>query len=1054
MNHRVANQQNRSKLARARAAGGVVALVLALGATASPDRTLRIDCSHPGPIELSLAPTERVLRLALAPSQRAWLWIEESGQDLRISADDSVDEKRLQLPPRYGLSLLSFDGARTIDIERLLENSAAARVRVGLECAPPAHALNAWLDAADALTRHFGGGLGSLRGQALPASVDTLIEQAPSPRWRAFALHIRAQWLLLAGLSADAAPAFIEAAAAWETVGAREQAASARVAAAENLRLAAQGAEAIALSRAAPAAPEAGHYFGVRLEAARCGAQFDAGELEAAALCYAWVQDAFAALGEPLEAANSAINEADLLRRRGEHRQARSRVLQALTALSGPQSEAVRGRAELSLAETAAQQGDTQEVLTRLQRAQLSFDAAGETRWQAHVLRRLAAVLLELGGDADAQLALNAAQALLDPVHAPIPFASGQLLQARLLRAEGLPADSLPLIEEASAAARAGSQRELLNLALLEQAAAHIELGSPALALAALDALQEPSARERLRADYYRALTGDTALSPALIDLAFAPIAGDDDATPESVPLGLSERIEMQRRAAQALAAAGRTRDAQARLLDSARALSALRLRSGNPLLAQALEGLIVRLRGSAIELLVRESGDLKEREARPETQRLILDWLALTLPIEHGRQTTAASALDAEIGRLLLGDPAAASGSALLAALATSAPDILEPPFAAEDLRASFAVQAPLLVLLAGEQHGLSVVWRTGAVRLRVLEDLPELRAAARTLSALAQSPQAPVQTVQNAAAELASRLQLAAAFGDNPTLHVLAEGLALQVEWSLLPDDSGEALGGGRPIRLLQPSAAHSRIEPSLPVQLLQAAQWQNAAAADGIRGDPRLPALQAAAAESALIRTALPGRSVEPQPLAQRQTLLDALAHADAWLHVSAHGHLQPGLLAGSGLWLDPSEPGAAPQYMSALDVQAIGVRAGHVVLNACQLAATETASGSLRASQTSFAHSLVRAGAEHVIAARWPVSDSASHVWVPAYYRALQAQADSGEALDPGAALHAAQRALQRSRAFRHPFHWGAWVHLQRLPLIRATAPGHALPNASP
>jgi CHAT domain-containing protein len=69
-------------------------------------------------------------------------------------------------------------------------------------------------------------------------------------------------------------------------------------------------------------------------------------------------------------------------------------------------------------------------------------------------------------------------------------------------------------------------------------------------------------------------------------------------------------------------------------------------------------------------------------------------------------------------------------------------------------------------------------------------------------------------------------------------------------------------------------------------------------------------------------------------------------------------------------------------------------------------------------------------------------------------VPAYYRALQAQADSGEALDPGAALHAAQRALQRSRAFRHPFHWGAWVHLQRLPLIRATAPGHALPNASP
>jgi hypothetical protein len=1038
----------------ARAAFGLAALLLALAAPASPTRELQLDCANSVPVELTLAPAERRLQLTLSPTARAWLWIEEAGQDLRLTAADGIDEKRLQLPPRYGLSLLSFEGSRDISIERLLDNDSAARVHLGLECQRPAAALLDWLSAADSLTRHFGGGLGSLRGQPVPSDMQTLIEQAPAPRWRAFALHGRAQWLLLAGLSAEATPAFIDAAAAWDAVGARAQAAAARVAAAETLRLAARGAEAIALSRAAPGAPDPTHYFGVRLEAARCGALFEAGALDAAAPCYAWVQDAFAALGEPLEAANSAINEADLLRREGEYGRARSRVLQALEALNGPQSDAVRGRAELSLAETAAQQGDTREVLQRLQLAQRHLHAAGESRWQAHVLRRLATVLLELGSSADAQLAVDAAQALLDPAQAPLPFASGQLVQARLLRAGGRPDDALALLKASLAAAQAGSQRELLNLALLEQAAVYLDLGQPARALATLDALQAPSARERARADHYRALANDAPPSAALIAHAFDGTFGEAATAPQSPMLGLSERIDVQRLAAHALATANRSREAQARLLASAQALSALRLRSGNPLLADALDGLIIRLRGAAIELLSRAPGTDADSRASAEIEALVLDWLVLTLPLAHGRPVSVADALDAEIGRLLLGEPSAASSSALLAALAVEMPASADASFTAKDLRASFVAQAPLRILLAGEQHALSLQWQTEGVRLQVVEDLPGLRTDMRALSALAQSPQSSLHSLQGAAAALAARLRLEPADDAAGALHVLADGLALQVEWSLLPDGSGEGSGSRRPIRLLQPAVADSRLQPWPTVQLLQAAQWQNAPAADGSRGDARLPALQAAAAESALIRSALPGRSVDPRPLAEREALLKALASRDGWLHISAHGQLQPGLLAGSGLWLDPAEPGAAPQYMSALDARARGVRASHVVLNACQLAANAPASAGLQASQTSFAHSLVAAGAEHVIAARWPVSDSASHVWVPAYYRALQAQADSGQALDPGAALLAAQRALQRSRAFRHPFHWGAWVHLQRLPLIQAAAPGPAPHTGSP
>lgn len=1056
MNRRVAEPKSRpaSVSHRARAAFGAAALLLALAASASPTRELRLDCANSAPIELTLDPTERGLQLALAPSERAWLWIEESGQDLRITAADGVDQTRLQLPPRHGLSLLSINGAQVIDIQRLLDNDSPARVLLGLECAPPDPSLGDWLRSADALTRNFGGGLGSLRGQALPVGAEALIEQAPSPRWRAFALHVRAQWLLLAGLSADAAPAFIEAAAAWDAIGARAQAAAARVAAAESFRLIAQGAQAIALSRAVPGAPEAGHYFGVRLEAARCGAQYESGELDAAESCYAWVQEAFAALGEPLEAANSAINQADLLRRRGDHAEARARVLQALAALSGPQSEAVRGRAELSLAETAAQLGDSVEALQRLQLAQLSLHAAGETRWRAHVLRRLASVLLELGGNGDAQLALNAAQDLLDPAHAPLPFASGHLLRARLLRADGAAAEGLRLTEAVLSAARAGQHQELLNLALLEQAATHIELGNPAQALAALDALQQPSPRESALADHYRALAQGAPLSTALIGRAFGQTLADADAAPQWQALSLPERIEVQRSAAHLLAGHARTNDAQAGLLDSARALSQLRMHSGNPLVAQALEGLILRLRSTAIELLVRDSAASANGLASSAAQGLVLDWLALNLPLAPMPHTGSADALDSELGRLLLGVHGEPDASALLAWLATRAAGTAPATANPVDLGASFAAQRPLQILLAGEQHALSLLWGADSVRLQVIDDLPGLRAKMRTLSELAHSTRASLKAVQDAAAELAAHLQLDPTLAEESALHVLAEGLALQVEWSLLPDAGGVALGSRRPIRLLQPAADRLRAETTLPVQLLQAAQWQNAPSPQGNRGDARLPALQAAAAESELIRSALTGRRVDARPLAERQTLLDALAHADAWLHISAHGHLQPGLLAGSGLWLDPAEPGSPAQYMSALDIRARGVRATHVVLNACQLAASAVSSTVLQSSQTNFAQSLVAAGADHVIAARWPVSDSASHVWVPAYYRALQAQSDRKEVLDPGAALLAARRALQDSRAFRHPFHWAAWVHLQRLPLVNTAAVGTAPEAGAP
>ena len=357
-------------------------------------------------------------------------------------------------------------------------------------------------------------------------------------------------------------------------------------------------------------------------------------------------------------------------------------------------------------------------------------------------------------------------------------------------------------------------------------------------------------------------------------------------------------------------------------------------------------------------------------------------------------------------------------------------------------DLRASLDAEAPLRLLLAGERHALLATWTRQGLRLHRPPDLQTLQPQLGQLSALASTQGSSLQRLHGVAADVAKRLQPALSTPDpaDDGIGILAEDLALQVEWALLPDSEGEPLGSSRRIRLRTLSHGGAAKTSEAALQLLQAAQWQNARSGAGSEDTTRLPALQAADAEAGLIRAALPGREVQVRALAQREMLLRALGESGAWLHVSAHGDLHQGLVAGSGLWLDPAEGQAAPQFMSALDIRQHGAHAAHVVLNACQLSAQQAPSPGQPGSQTSFAQSLVQAGVQHVVAARWPVSDTASHLWVPAYYRALRAQQDSGLGLDPADALREARRALQRSRAFRHPFHWAAWVHLQQLPLL--------------
>jgi CHAT domain-containing protein len=122
---------------------------------------------------------------------------------------------------------------------------------------------------------------------------------------------------------------------------------------------------------------------------------------------------------------------------------------------------------------------------------------------------------------------------------------------------------------------------------------------------------------------------------------------------------------------------------------------------------------------------------------------------------------------------------------------------------------------------------------------------------------------------------------------------------------------------------------------------------------------------------------------------------------------------------------------AEPGTvAPRFISWLDLVGAPLRAQLLVLNACDLAATGAGAIS-RAS--SFAVALNAAGVDDVVAALWPVSDSAAALWVPAFYEELARQRSDGR-YDPAGALAAAQHRLRSSRAFRHPFYWASMVHI--------------------
>jgi CHAT domain-containing protein len=298
-------------------------------------------------------------------------------------------------------------------------------------------------------------------------------------------------------------------------------------------------------------------------------------------------------------------------------------------------------------------------------------------------------------------------------------------------------------------------------------------------------------------------------------------------------------------------------------------------------------------------------------------------------------------------------------------------------------------------------------------------------IRSLAHQLVGLASDRDAQVGEVETAARDL-SRALLPADAGPAPArLWIVPDETLTAIPFGLLTWNGAEG-----PLAI----SSHISVGPILPgaVQSPTSAYAAaisvfTAAAANGATNG--LPLLASATQEAGWVWQAMPAAAQQNSVL-DLDVLRRSLSVPGSWIHVAGHGRSRGGLQGHSGLWVDAEDGSDEPSFISWLDLVGEPLKAQLLVLNACDLAAT--GAGPINRA-SSFAVAVHAAGVDDVVAALWPVSDSAAALWVPAFYGELARQRNEGQ-YDPAGALAVAQQRLRASRMFRHPFHWASMVHV--------------------
>ncbi len=964
---------------------------------------------------------QRPLTLSLAEAELAApIIIEERGADLMLSVDNA-EFRHLTYPmTRYAWRWL-MPSPEGIRLQLKAGSTADATARVHVRCEPPDQTRQAWLakaqDLADSIDRH-------VQSDPKMADFDRLVDSAQDPADRAAAMHMRALVWFLQGDYLSSAQAYAETAPLWLAIGDRTRAGGAYLGAADLYQRAGRPHEADPMLAQTENLLDknADAYFTSRAALTRCDRLKAEGKLEQIISCNRDVIRQLRRIGELDEAIRMAGQLLVAFRDSGDQ----DRIEEVLVEIDrDPMLERAswytRGYLALMRSFVQRDRGKLMNALALISDSLQAFERAaeGRERWQASALLQAADIYGQLGMSDQAYRLLAQAISLYDPTSAPDRIAAALMKLAILDRANGR-------IE----AAAAWYQRAERIYALLGRP---IERADAELGL-----LETRLPRDRSEAEAalrqsrdWSSLSAANAGRLALVQVRWMITAGQYDqagalldaskATTRALPqqlLAVRLRAELEVQQGRASAALS--------LLEA-------ELKQLQQLAAQGSNGVLGYL-------AMRAGRDLRAdwvRIALSQSPAVAVDawWRVLVAsaplqsvrPGQHSGDNRFSSALSME----LLGNGSSeASDRALLTTLAqtnATAQQTMSPMPSLEPVRQQLG-SSWLLVVVPSEPRS-AALWISAERALVVpIPGSSELRDQVRQLAADLQSPSRPVASISRSAGALAASLYAGAPMAAAPErLLVLSDELIGTVPLSLLPWPGSE-----RPLIETTTVGWIARFDQGVKADNDSAAIHAIIAPGNAATEKVGLGKLRYAEQEADLIARTEPQRQlIRASDLkATRSALLSALSDPNAWVHLAAHGYAKPELLGYAGTWLaNPKDP-ARSDFLSWMDIIDTPLRAQLAVLNACQLAAGPDATSQ---SSLSFASAVTAAGVDHVVAAFWPISDSASAIWIPAFYSAMRDQPAS-HSMD---ALHAAQLALKNSRAYRHPYYWASLAHFQRL-----------------
>ena len=868
----------------------------------------------------------------------------------------------------------------------------------------------AWFDSAQGLARRLDA------SSAATASVDEAIELFDStrnPLESAIAQHLIGTAMYRAGDYPDAAQAWQTAADAWLRLGDRIRSGAATLGVSDMHRLIGNlGATRSSALRALELLdhPDAG-YFRLRARENLCGVLHWERKLDEAVDCLSPLPGEFLALPDIDGALNASVNLLALKRDLGERIDAGLERRRLQTALD---SEAVapmrKGRFELTLAMALRDQGQFADSIRGFERALEHFSASTEDkdRWIANALLQVAGLHTDLGQYADAYQAHRLALEHLEGLRAPGRVAAALTRLADIDRRSGNPTRALYWSRYAIDIYRSLKMPGELALSEIAHLEAALDSDShlPEIDVARLKADVLPVMKARLDVALARASLGK---SPKESLAVLRKIADTDPSLP----------ARTQAATALVADALGRNEPATAVALLKTQfqtTTSAVELSSAP--LAYGLISNLRELKDQLPRLLLDPAIDSLTREQ-------LVDQYLSTTPFNHFNEAEAPQSLDfsAAVAKSMVNGGAITDQfwRALASKLSKKRVDRRSGKIVDGPAWSGLQPDELLAVHVMGEPLSALVLVREGQLEIRQIPGRSHTNELVRSLNRVIRDRTATLHDLDSAVASASAALFGEAAEPLPARLVVVADPNLPPIPWSILVwPGSSAPLVESTPISVVTRTAGE-RINSSTILEV-------SAIVANPAANQHGLSSLPNANYEAELIaaNTSLTLSAFE-RTSADAAIITDVLLSESKVAHVAAHGYSRPGLLGHSGIWLTDSQ--GSPFFLSWMDVADRPLHAPLAVLNVCQLA---DSSAQWVNAPPSFALAVSAAGVRNVVAASWPVSDSATNVWVPVFYRRLGNDADNS-----AEALRQAQLAMRQSRFFRHPYYWSSFAHYRHL-----------------